>query len=181
MFCSSFWNMVAESVSWVITTCVKGLFSGLDGLKLYCGVFAPCWSYWSAETRKTRLPNSSGEQCFLCNKPRAAKLCLASPSFPSPHIAFPRFATHHALLGNAVNAGSCNYTERYLVPSVSSRVYRRDWRQFEFSTSQCAQVSSQQRVHVSSQRVIHNQFRELSKLVICVNCKECFCEEKIYV
>jgi hypothetical protein len=85
----------------------------------------------------------------LCN---SSKRC-----FPSP-----RFAPHHALLGDPVYSGSCNSKEesydlrditcnstQHRVSHMSdSRVYRRDWRQF--SSVQVRVLS--QGTHVSCNR-----------------------------
>jgi hypothetical protein len=59
--------------------------------------------------------------------PGHAEPCLASPPFTSPCLDSPHFAPHRAFLGNAVNVGARNSTERCVLPPVRFRIYRRDW------------------------------------------------------
>jgi hypothetical protein len=81
----------------------------------------------------------------------------AVPSRASPPLSSSRFSPHRMLLGDTVNAESCNNTERCLLSHVRSRVYRRDWRQFPVGVH----VSSQLVVHSSSRRVIKVSYREV--------------------
>jgi hypothetical protein len=59
-------------------------------------------------------------QALLCH----AELCLTSS--PLAMLCLPHFALHCALLGNAVNSGSCNSIECCVLPHVRFRIYRRD-------------------------------------------------------